>query len=237
MTANGWYVRQGSSLERMAPMSKTLAPSTVTHRDPKGRKFFSVAEAAYDKADLTEKEAQRVNDAPGLADVIDSFIAQHRHEVPPILKLVAKGLKVSGAKRFTADKASLKEAKIGWTGDNFDAHFLGKVEENVADDKLAVHRLEKRSVDGPIRKELGQECEEITLAHFFGLLGEQSMGQTGHLLVNGYANIAYIQDKQGKLWAVNARWNSGGRYWRVFAFSVGNPDPWLADGQILSRDC
>lgn len=54
-------------------MSKPLAPS-VTHRDRKGLKFMSIVEAAYDKATLSEDEAQRVNEAPGLAEVVRSFI-------------------------------------------------------------------------------------------------------------------------------------------------------------------
>lgn len=55
----------------------TLAP-LVTHRDPKGRKFVSIVETAYDKANLTDKEAQRVNDTHGLAELIASFIAKNR---------------------------------------------------------------------------------------------------------------------------------------------------------------
>src|SRR3989344_6621926 len=62
----------------MAPMSTTLAPSRVTARDPKGLKLMSVVEAAYNKAGLTEEEAQRVNDTPGLADVVAEFIGQNR---------------------------------------------------------------------------------------------------------------------------------------------------------------
>ena len=57
---------------------KTLAPS-VTARDPKGLKFVSIVEAAYNKAGLSEEEAQRVNDTPGLADLIGHFIAENRH--------------------------------------------------------------------------------------------------------------------------------------------------------------
>lgn len=55
----------------------TLAPS-ITHRDSKGRKFVSIVETAYDKAGLTETEAQRVNDTPGLSGMIAQFIAKHR---------------------------------------------------------------------------------------------------------------------------------------------------------------
>ena len=59
-------------------MSTTLAPSKVTARDPKGFKFVSVVEAAYNKAGLTDEEAQRVNEAAGLGDLIDGFIADNR---------------------------------------------------------------------------------------------------------------------------------------------------------------
>lgn len=38
-------------------MSTTLAPRTVTARDPKGLKFVSIVEAAYNKAGLSEDEA------------------------------------------------------------------------------------------------------------------------------------------------------------------------------------
>jgi hypothetical protein len=63
----------------MVPMknTSTLAPS-VTHRDSKGRKFVSIVETAYDKAELSEKEAQRVNDTPGLSELVADFIANNR---------------------------------------------------------------------------------------------------------------------------------------------------------------
>ncbi|MEK7174771.1 MAG: hypothetical protein AAB722_00315, partial [Patescibacteria group bacterium] len=63
-------------------MSQTLAPSKVTARDPKGLKFISIVEDAYNKAGLTEEESQRVNEAPGLADLVGGFIAKHRSQDP-----------------------------------------------------------------------------------------------------------------------------------------------------------
>lgn len=60
-------------------MSKTLAPSrVVTARDSKGRKFMEIVEAAYNKAGLSEEEAQAVNQTPGLGDLIARFIAENR---------------------------------------------------------------------------------------------------------------------------------------------------------------
>lgn len=60
-------------------VKKTLAPS-VTHRDNKGRKFISIVEAAYDKAGLSDEEAQRINETPGLADLVGDFITRNRHQ-------------------------------------------------------------------------------------------------------------------------------------------------------------
>lgn len=70
----------------MVPMKNSLAPSAqsvtlVTERDPKGLKFMSIVGAAYTKAGLTEAEAQRVNEAAGLTDLIAGFIAEHRNRV------------------------------------------------------------------------------------------------------------------------------------------------------------
>ena len=59
-------------------MSTTLAPSKITDRDPKGNKFMLIVAAAYNKAGLTDDEAQRVNEAPGLSDLVDGFIAENR---------------------------------------------------------------------------------------------------------------------------------------------------------------
>jgi hypothetical protein len=60
-------------------MSKTLAPSqSVTSRDPKGQKFVSIVETAYNKADLTDEEAQQVNNTLGLSRLITQFIAENR---------------------------------------------------------------------------------------------------------------------------------------------------------------
>lgn len=56
---------------------KTLAPS-VTTRDPKGLKFVSIIEAAYNNARLSEEEAQRINETPGLSELFAGFIADNR---------------------------------------------------------------------------------------------------------------------------------------------------------------
>ena len=62
----------------MAPMKKTLAPS-ITQRDAKGLHFMSTIGGIYDKAGLSEEEAQRVNEASGLGNLISEFIKKHRY--------------------------------------------------------------------------------------------------------------------------------------------------------------
>lgn len=59
--------------------TNALAPSAVTHRDPKGRKFMSIVEAAYDKAGLSDDEGQYVNEAAGLAELVANFIENNRY--------------------------------------------------------------------------------------------------------------------------------------------------------------
>lgn len=61
-------------------MKNSLAPSvaSVTTRDPKGQKFISIVDAAYNKADLSDEEAQHINDTAGLGALVSKFIADSR---------------------------------------------------------------------------------------------------------------------------------------------------------------
>ena len=67
------------------------------------------------------------------------------------------------------------------------------------------------------------------------LMRRQGRGQKGFLLVNGYANIFYIRDTTGTLWAVFCYWYSAREYWVVEAYPVTNPDGWAAGRQVISR--
>ena len=149
-----------------------------------------------------------------------------------LCKLTA--IKVSGVMRFCVQD-HIQEANVGWTHDNFEGFFFKKVEENVDNATIAVHRLERMSLNTPIIAELGNRAE-IQLAHFFELLKAQSKGERGVLLVNGSANIAYIRGADKKVWAVDAYWLSDYGCWRVGAIPVGHPSWWLGGYQVLSRD-
>lgn len=125
--------------------------------------------------------------------------------------------------------------KISWLGDNFKKNFLDKVEEVVAETTLNYHKLKKSSRDILIINELGGEDKaETTLAEMFFQMKKQASGESGVLLTNDYANIFYIRDINGVLWAVNCNWNDDG--WNVNANSVENPNDWNAGNQVFSRN-
>ena len=104
--------------------------------------------------------------------------------------------------------------------EDFKTIFLGKIEKDVKAATLIVSRLEKRSFDFEIIKEIGLKRKETTLAHLYNLLKKQSRGEPGILLNGGYANTFYIHAANRKLWSVNAFWNADGGDWIVHASSI-----------------
>lgn len=141
-----------------------------------------------------------------------------------ILKSVTS-VTVPGTSRFSAaDHFKHGEVVDGvkcYLWDNFKARFGEKIEENVEGCEIRVHTLLQDARDLPIRAEIGEEREETKLAHLWNMLKLQNKGQKGALLTNGYANIFYIRDTEGSLWAVSARWSGVG--WRLDARSVERP--------------
>ncbi len=157
-----------------------------------------------------------------------------------ILKFICE-VRVNGTKKFVAADAFGENNPDGikfYLWGNFKDNFLGKVEEDVKSATIAIHRLEKPSRDHGIMAELGIDIKTkkgvIKLAHLYETIKAQAQGQEGSLLVNG-SNIAYIEDKNGKVWAVCAGWDSGGRFRCVSAGSVEGPVGWCGGGQVLSQ--
>ncbi len=154
-----------------------------------------------------------------------------------ILRFVNR-FKVSGSEKFVAaDNFKVGNAagvKFWGFGDNFMNHFLKKVEQIVPSGFLKTYRLKKNSVDGPIQDELG-EYKETFLSDMFEQLKLQATGQQGKLNIDGKANIFYIRDIDGKVWAVRACWNGDGNGWYVNASSVECADPWSAGFSVFTR--
>lgn len=133
-------------------------------------------------------------------------------------------------------KEDTKQAavRIFRLGDNFKKHFLGQNEGSSKAQELKIHKLLEPSVDAPVIAELADKCE-TTLGQFFHLLSKQGKGEAGPRLTNGWANIAYIRDVDGNLWAVGACWRAESDGWCVEAHSVDDPEGWRGGRQALSR--
>ncbi|GBE17095.1 hypothetical protein BMS3Abin15_00931 [bacterium BMS3Abin15] len=126
-----------------------------------------------------------------------------------IISAIAK--KFIAKDNFIVDTSKKAKVKISYLEDNFRENFLGKTEEAIPEIVLRYHKLRKSSVDKPILAELGgKEKAETTLTEMFALMEKQGNGESGCLLTNGYANIFYIHDVNGVLWAVRLPL---GRWW------------------------
>lgn len=153
-------------------------------------------------------------------------------------------ISVAGVEAFSAREmltvGTHEDVKIYWNGDNFKKNFVnlnhtGKNEIDVPAQKLRIHQLRKKSLDGPIIAELGGEpVVETNLATMFELMKKQGQGQTGTLLVNGKANIFYIRDDNNILWAVLCYWCAGSG-WDVEAIPLSASFVWRAGYQVFSR--
>ena len=136
---------------------------------------------------------------------------------------------------FAVDTSRKARVKISYLGDNFRDNFLGKTERVISESVLRYDNIKKSSRDILIINELGGDDKaKTTLFEMFALMEMQANGENGHLLANGYANIFYICDMTGILWAVFCRWGGGG--WLVHACSVGRPHDWFDGYRVFSRN-
>ncbi|MFH1909698.1 MAG: hypothetical protein ABIJ72_00690 [bacterium] len=120
---------------------------------------------------------------------------------------------------------------IGYVSDNVKALIKERLEPEEAQATIRVHELCQPSVDGPILAELGENIK-TGLNRMFQMMEKQGRGQEGDLLVNGRANIFYVE---GTVWAAYCYWSSGYDYWLVSAYPVTYPSTWNAGHQVFSR--
>lgn len=190
-------------------------------------------------------EVQRWIDSPKRRIVLvvdDEVPTEGRSAATPVAQRLLESVTVvklpqlpefPAADRFKEDTKGA--VRIWSLGDNFKAKFLKKTEGPCEAMDVKVHKLLKRSRDPAIMTELGS-AYELTLSQFFHLIAQQGKGEkAGPLLVNGWANVAYIPDDDGSVWAVHAYWDADNGGWSVGARSVGDPLDWYDGRQVLSR--
>lgn len=140
------------------------------------------------------------------------------------------------SEHFKVDTGKSAKVKIAWLGNNFKELFLSKTEEDVLAGELKIYKLLQSSLDAPIMTELGDpRAYSTALADIWWMLKTQPNGEDGALLVNGYANIFYINDAKGNLWSVLANWSPGKGGWYFEAGSIGQPGGWVGVCQVVSR--
>ncbi len=170
----------------------------------------------------------------GALVVVQNTTAQAKEKLLEFVSTV----RVSGSKRFVArdsfKKGNADGVKIYDIYQSFKTNFLGKTkEEEVSDADLKIHKLLKSSRDPNIIVELGAN-HETCLTYVWNLMKNQPNGEEGTLLTNSFANIFYVRDVEGVLWAVDVGWYGFG--WGVGASSVGSVDGWNAGHQAFSHN-
>lgn len=135
---------------------------------------------------------------------------------------------------FVVDTSDRARVKIGHLSNNFKKCFLCNEEWLSEATELKVWELPESWKDKLIIDSLGGNAE-ITLGQLFSVLAKQPGGEKGHLLVDGWANSAYIRSGGNILQSVSARWIKDYSGWEMDVDSVSPPLGLCVSRRILSR--
>lgn len=136
--------------------------------------------------------------------------------------------------KFVVNTHDDTKVKISGLGETFEKNFLPKREKPCASSTVHSRELLEKLTSKQIREKL--DCDdklETTLYEMFFMLEKQGNGESGSLLTNGFANIFYIRDGAGMLWAVRCSWHDDG--WYVGAFFVDYPFEWFESFRVFSH--
>jgi hypothetical protein len=205
-----------------------------------GAEFFTELHKEVVKLGGSEERMfEKMKTGSGLAKEIAKLIVAGANGAKNLalksLKLIEDGIAVMGevfkkSSFFTADGP----VKL-WFGDNFKKWVLSAIPDSIPafQGKLLKTQLTEYMYDSAILKELGQP-NPFTVGEFAAiirdLLTKQPNGEDGTFLTNGYANIFYVKLDDGRVVAVDVRWRSDSREWRLSAYD-------LADGGWHDGDC
>ncbi len=232
--------------------NRRIAMTTPSITQGQNRQIISVVEAAAGNAtdevlagfNLNREEAQHLlgsGDAvkaviqTALKPLINRLIGRYPILTETrLLKPVATVTVPARTKPFVASEF-FRTGDGLYVYDSFANRFDLKVRQAVdsAPERHYVASLLKANVyDKDIRKEL-PGTHLSTLEDIAGLIEAQPGGKSGFLLSNGYANIFYVEGKNGEVFVVGVYWYSGNRDWGVHDWELGGRGYWNADRQVF----
>ncbi|NTW46116.1 MAG: hypothetical protein HGB18_03650 [Candidatus Moranbacteria bacterium] len=149
-----------------------------------------------------------------------------------LLRPVATGVASGGG---DLDEVTFFRSRAGgiWVSPSFREKFGSTFRKSRASDrKYVASELKQSANDTVIRADLpGAHLSKLgDIARFIKV---QRGGKKGILLNNGLANIFYVEDENGQVFAVNFRWNSAVRTWFVVVWKLGEHGDWNAGNQVL----
>ena len=133
---------------------------------------------------------------------------------------------------FRESIATDAEVSIAWLGDTFRRRFVPLSEAAAEGAKLRVVSLQRPMRADDIVMQLGLR-KEATLAALWCLLRRQPRGEAGPLSTDAAANLMFMRDGAGALWAVDVVW--GGAGWEIGASATDADRPWPAGTRVIGR--
>lgn len=181
--------------------------------------------AKYSELSLGQIEAI-VNKLGGMEGVQRLLSGKVEMVLKSILTFI-RTIVIPAQSAVTTSKQYFEEAGVKWTGDNFEAQFLGLEVEAVDETTLSINKLSENSLDESILTELDDKAE-TTPSQFKEFLSQNKKSEEYFLF--------YMKGKDGGLWAVSADWRVGDGGWDVSAGSVRDPGRWGAGFRVVSRN-
>ena len=229
----------------MTPMKESRASEKKSERTSAQEKSFRrllqdiaehAATVALGKIKADRKGWQRAIESgdelrEGVTDKVISMVG----EVSASRLRYVNSVPMSASEDVVLTEQLLREKyNVGWRGDNFARLFLGKTLKGAPAGMVAVNQLKEYSTNQQLKDELGNEAV-TPFASMLSLVEKQRNGETGSLLVNGWANLVLVE-VEGELWVVLVYWYFYCRCWGVGAYPLENPRRWRDGYQILSCD-
>lgn len=141
--------------------------------------------------------------------------------------------------KATFNKDKFFSEKFIWMSDSFQKNILPEIEQEItsANYTLTSLQLTQSLSDFDIRKDLSED--EVVTPHQWAqemctLMNQQSRGQEGSLLTNGYANIRYVKLSNGTVLAMDVDWDAPACQWRCDTWELDD-NVWLAGLRFFVR--